>query len=182
MLGAGGAASLLLEAMEKLDVYGPAGIDAEACPSPFTIPPPEAKPSYRAVVIGKREGVDLPITIAQSHYLANIIRRRASGELPGRAMTELERYLQDNVDGVWENSWVRFPRDMLGPFAQGILSGDLLADKADPSQGYRTDLTDFIFRQEGREYLRIPISYLLKLSLAEAIDGQPPAGPRRDAA
>lgn len=163
------------EAMEKLDVYGPAGIDDEALPFSLYDTTAGSETELQAVVIGKREDVDLPITIAQSHYLANIIRRRASGELPGRAMTELERYLQDNVDGVWENSWVRFPRDMLGPFAQGILSGDLLADKADPSQGYRTDLTDFIFRQEGREYLRIPISYLLKLSLAEAIDGQPPA-------
>jgi hypothetical protein len=160
------------EAMEKLDVYKLFGVNGEGLPFSLYDTTAGSETELQAVVIGKREDVDLPITIVQSHYFANIIRRRAAGELPDRAMTELERYLQENSDGVWENSWVRFPRELLGPFARQVFENDLLADKGDPAQGHRIDLSNFIFPQEGREYIRIPISYLLKISLADAIDGQ----------
>ncbi len=162
------------EAMEKLDVYKLFGVDVEALPFSLYDTTAGSETELQAVVIGKREDVDLPITIDQSHYFANIIRRRAAGELPNRALTELERYLHENTDGVWENSWVRFPRDMLGSFARKIFENDLLADKADPAQGCRTDLPKFIFRQGNREYIRLPISYLMKIALADAIDEQPP--------
>jgi len=162
------------EAMEKLDVYKLFGVDVEGLPFSLYDTTAGSETELQAVVIGNREDVDLPITIVQSHYFANIIKRRAAGELPDRAMTELERYLHENLDDVWENSWVRFPKDALGPFARQIFEGDLLADKADPAQGRRTDLCRFIFQQGNREHIRIPISYLLKISLADAIDGQPP--------
>jgi hypothetical protein len=161
------------EVMEKLDVYQLFGVDVEALPFSLYDTTAGSETELQAVVIGKKEDVDLPLTIIQSNYYANIIRRRAAGELPNRVMTELERYLQENADGVWENSWVRFPRDLLGPHARQIFESDLLADKADPAQGRRSDLSKFIFPQGNREYIRIPISYLMKISLADAIDGQP---------
>jgi hypothetical protein len=160
--------------MEKLDIRKLLRVDGGGLPFSVYDTTAGSETELQAVVIGKRGDVDLPMTIVQSHYFANITRRKAAGELPDRAMTTLENYLNENPDNVWENSWVRFSRDVLGPFAGKIFDGDLLADKTDPSQGYRTDLSHFIFRQGNREYIRVPISYLLKLSLAEAIDGQPP--------
>jgi len=160
--------------MEKLGIYKLLGISSEDLPFSIGDTTAGSEAELQAVVVGKKESVDLPLTILQSHYFANIIKRTASGELPNRAMTDLERYLDENTDGVWENSWVRFSRDLLGPFARLIFETDLLADKTDPVQGYRTDLPNFIFQQENREYIRIPVSYLLKIALADAIDGQPP--------
>jgi hypothetical protein len=162
------------EIMEKLDVYKIFGISIEGLPFSIGDTTAGSEAELQAVVVGKKENVDLPLTIMRSHYFANIIKRTAAGELPNRTMTDLERYLDENADGVWENSWVRFPRDVLNPFARLIFETDLLADKTDPAQGYRTDLANFIFQQENREYIRIPISYLLKIALADAIDGQPP--------
>jgi len=161
--------------MEKLDIYKLYGISIENLPFSIGDTTAGSEAELQAVVVGKKECVDLPLTILQSHYFANIIKRTASGELPSRAMTDLERYLDDNADGVWENSWVRFPMAMLGPFAQRVFQNDLLADKSDPAQGSRTDMAHFIFQQDRQEYLRVPISYLLKIALAEAIDGRPPA-------
>jgi hypothetical protein len=161
--------------MEKLDIYNLYGIRIEGLPFSIGDTTAGSEAELQAVVVGKKESVDLPLTILRSHYFANIIKRTASGELPNRSMTDLERYLDENADGVWENSWVRFPMAMLGPFARQVLQDDLLADKSDPAQGNRTDIARFIFQQDRQEYLRIPISYLLRIALAEAIDGQPPA-------
>ncbi|MHB8771548.1 MAG: hypothetical protein ACYC7J_11155 [Syntrophales bacterium] len=167
------APPILREIMEQLDVERLFGGSSEQLPFALHDTTAGSETELQAVVVGKREDVDLPITIAQSHYLANISRRAAAGELPQRAMTGLERYLAENADGVWENSWVRFPRALLGPFSGKVFQDDLLADKSDPEQGCRTDIRNFIYRKEDTEYIRIPISYLLKLSLAEAVDGQP---------
>jgi hypothetical protein len=170
---ANAASPSLREIVEKLDVYKLFGVSAEALPFSLYDTTAGSETELQAIVIGKREDVDLPITIAQSHYFANIGRRTAAGELPHRTMTGLERYLDENTDDVWENSWVRFPRAFLGPFGRKVFEGDLLADKSDPEQGYRSDIRNFIFQKENKEFIRVPISYLLKLSLAEAIDGQP---------
>ncbi|HEX9023678.1 MAG TPA: hypothetical protein VF799_07550 [Geobacteraceae bacterium] len=122
------------------------------------------------MVAGKREDVDLPVTIEQSNYFANIMKRAASGEAPKRLITDLERFLGDNTDNVWENSWVRFPRHRLSIFAERVFERDLLADKGNPDCGRRSDTGRFIFRdREGEEQLRIPISYLIKLSLADML-------------
>ncbi|MDA8126175.1 MAG: hypothetical protein M0009_13420 [Deltaproteobacteria bacterium] len=164
----------LREIMEKLDVYELFGIAAEQLPFSLNDTTAGGEAELQAVVVGKQEDVDLPITIRQSHYFANMTKRTAAGELPNRAVTDLERYLDENSDGVWENSWVRFPAALLGPSAREVFQNDLLADKADPSQGNRTDLSTFLFAQNGQEYIRIPISYLLKIALADAGGGQAP--------
>ncbi len=122
----------------------------------------------QAVVAGRKEDVDLPLTIEQSNYFANILRRAATGEAPQHLITDLERFLHDNSENVWENSWVRFPRRRLTHFAGQVFERDLLADKRNPGIGRRGDIGRFIYRNgDGEEHLRLPISYLLKLALAD---------------
>ena len=121
----------------------------------------------QAVVLGARESVDLPLMIEQSNYFANILRRAAAGDLPRRAVTDLERFLGSNTEQVWDNSWVRFPRRHLSARAAELLDRDLRLQRSNPVAGYRSDRNRFLFTEEGEEWLRIPISYLLRLTLAE---------------
>ncbi|MBN2466691.1 MAG: hypothetical protein JXD19_00955 [Deltaproteobacteria bacterium] len=123
----------------------------------------------QALVIGSQWDVDLPLLIEQSNYYANIVRRAASGDTPRRAVADLEKYLNENPDTIWENSWVRVPCKALSPAAESIFHKDLLADKKSRSAGLRSDADRFSFVKNGEKYLRIPISYLLKLALADVI-------------
>lgn len=121
----------------------------------------------QVAVIGGPDTVDLPLTIRRSSFYENEVRRAAAGDTTGRTLQDLERYLQTGSDGVWENSWVRFPLSRLNSSARRVLEHDLLADKSDPDSGRRSDSADFFFHQGGEEWLRVPISYLLKLALAD---------------
>ena len=127
----------------------------------------------QAVVVGGRGEVDLPCIIEQSDYFANIAKRAAAGDMPKRLIADLEHYLASNRDGVWENSWVRFPGEKLSPFALQVFEGDLLSDKKNPAAGRRSDAGRFfVTGGDGRRQLRLPVSYLLKLSLADLIGSQ----------
>lgn len=127
----------------------------------------------QAVVCGAKDDVDLPLIIEQSNFFANMMKRAASGEAPRRTVTNLERFLSDNSSHVWENSWVRFPRRNLSDFALEIFENDLLADKKNPAAGTRADASRFQFRDvSGEKMLRLPISYLIKLALADLIGSQ----------
>ncbi len=126
----------------------------------------------QAAVAGQKTTVDLPLAIEQSNYFANILKRAAAGDTPRRLLTDLEHFLQSNQEGVWENSWVRFPRRLLGEFAERVLQYDLKADKDDPKSQPRSDCHRFLFLENGEEMLRIPISYLLKISLADFLGRQ----------
>lgn len=128
----------------------------------------------QAVVEGTNNNVDLSITIEQSNYFRNIMKRAAAGDAPKKAITDLEKFLSDNTENVWENSWVRFPRRALCHLANSILTSDLRSDKKDPYSEPRTDIHKFIFHEHGEEFIRIPVSYLLKLSLADALGSQKP--------
>jgi hypothetical protein len=122
----------------------------------------------QAVVAGSRDTVDLPRFIQESNYYKNILRRGRTGDAPKSAATELAAYLEDNPEGIWENSWVRVPLRCLSPFARGVFSRDLLADKSCCDGPLRKDCSRFRIRENGEELLRIPVSYLLKLALADA--------------
>lgn len=127
----------------------------------------------QAVVCGAKDDVDLPLIIEQSNFFANMMKRAASGEAPRRTVTNLERFLSDNSSHVWENSWVRFPRRNLSDFALEVFENDLLADKKNPAAGTRADANRFQFRDvSGEKMLRLPISYLIKLALADLIGSQ----------
>ncbi len=122
-----------------------------------------------AAVVGRRDRVDLALAIEQSSYYANLRRRAARGDLPASAGDELEAFLAAKTDGVWENSWVRLPLARLAPATRALLEADLSAVRSDPASGPRADRDRFFVEAGGEELLRVPISYLLKLALAEAV-------------
>lgn len=127
----------------------------------------------QAAVAGRREEIDLAVTIEQSNFFANILKRAASGESPRSLVGDLERFLGGNADNVWENSWVRFPRRHLSAYAARVFEHDLLADKKNPQGARRSDVGRFVCRDAGgEELLRLPISYLIKLALADLIGSQ----------
>jgi len=123
----------------------------------------------QAVVVGAGNQIDLAWTIEQSNYYRNMVMRHDRGELPRRVITELESWLADNPAGVWENSWVRLPVRFLSPLARQVLERDLLIDKNDPAKGRRGDVDRFIVMEGKEPFLRIPVSYLLKLSLIDVV-------------
>ncbi len=157
----------LLETME-IDT---GSTDAFAASLPFSARDVTAgtENEFQAVVVGKRKDLDLAITIEESNYYKNIVRRAASGDMSRKKKLGLERYLNQKTDDVWENSWVRFPRRTLNTFANHIFNADLKSDKTMPDSGNRSDAADFTFMKDAEEFIRIPVSYVLKLALANAI-------------
>lgn len=125
----------------------------------------------QAVVVGRAADCDLPLSIRESRFLRNIARRSASGEAPGRTLLDLEAFLSD-TRGVWENSWVRFPESRLSKYALHIFHSDLQVERHG-SVGERSDVQRFRFIQRGERWLRLPISYALKLALADLVGSQP---------
>ena len=123
----------------------------------------------QTVVIGSSAAVDLPISIRESDFFINIRKRVHTGESSGKTVSELEKFLDDNSNNIWENSWVRFPRNLLNRYAQKILNFDLRADKCLPEGPHRSDVSKFIYTHQQETWLRVPVSYLIKLSLADVI-------------
>ena len=124
-----------------------------------------------AVVVGSGNDCDLPLTIRESRFFHNIARRSASGEAPRRTLLELEAFLGD-TQAVWENSWVRLPESRLSRYARQVFHDDLQVMRND-RVGERTDAQRFRLRQQGEPWLRLPISYVLKLALADLVGRQP---------
>ncbi len=165
-----GPAPSMQEVADRMQAADSCGVKSEALPFSIYDTTAGNETELQAVVEGGKNDVDLPNLIEESNYYSNILRRAASGDLPGRTVTELEKFIAGNRDQVWENSWVRLPVEALGEFARRTLTKDLLADKSDPSQGRRSDVERFYVHHQGRKCLRVPVSYLLKLALADAVD------------
>jgi hypothetical protein len=158
--------------------YDRLGLNAGSLPFAPTDATAGSESEMQTVVIGNKQHVDLPLFIEQSNYFSNTKRRARAGDTSAKAMTDLEKYLNENEEGVWENSWVRFPEDKMGKLAREIVGQDMLADKSNLLAGQRSDVNRFfVFREDGCSYLRVPISYLLKPSLAEIIDSRQAACP-----
>lgn len=117
---------------------------------------------------GPRGQVDLARSVDESNYFKNLTRRADSGDAPRRLVRGIEDYLSDNTDNAWENSWVYFPADLLSPYAREVFEGDLFADKRE-RKALRSDVARFEVVRNGLRCIRIPVSYLLKLALADAI-------------
>ncbi len=126
----------------------------------------------QAVVVGNAAACDLPITIRDSRFLKNIARRSSSGEAPRSTYIELQAFLNDH-EQVWENSWVRFPERRLSPHALNTFLADLKIGERGQLKRHRADSVKFTFEQAGETWLRIPISYALKLALADVAGTQP---------
>ena len=135
----------------------------------------------QAVVVGRATDCDLPLSIRESRFLRNIARRSASGEAPCRTLLDIEAFLNDTSE-VWENSWIRFPESRLSKYALHVFHSDIQVER-NGSIGERSDVQRFRFIQRGERWLRIPISYALKLSLADLVGSQPhmPAPMREEA-
>src|SRR5262245_19797553 len=144
-----GSSELRLSKLDSIP-FGPADVTAGT------------ENELQAIVIGSRTTVDLPVTIERSKYFANIARRVAHGEASRKLLRDLNQFLNDNPEQVWENSWVRFPRTHLSPMASRLLDQDL----ASRSQ---TDRNRFLFGTAWGDWVRVPISYLLKLSLTDVV-------------
>ncbi|MBA5870027.1 MAG: hypothetical protein GDA68_08520 [Nitrospira sp. CR2.1] len=123
----------------------------------------------QAAVCGRSEDVDLPRTIHASNYVKNIRERTAAGESPRILIRQLQELLTSSDATVWENSWVRFPRRCLNRTADQLLERDLAADKRDPRGPRRADVNRYLSVEQGEEWVRLPISYLLTLTLADVL-------------
>ncbi len=127
----------------------------------------------QTAVFGAADNVDLPLQIRQSNYFANVIKHAAAQETSKRAITAIERYLDDNPSQTWENSWVRFPIAHLNPHTLRVLNEDLRAVRSDAHSPPRPDKHKFFVRDErGTDCVRVPISYVLKLALAQLLGAQ----------
>jgi len=128
----------------------------------------------QAEVSGPVNQVDLPVMLRRSRYFANLAKHVAKDEAPRQIVNQLERYLADD-NRVWENSWVRLPRKSLSSFANEVLEKDL---RNGHTRGQRrSDYDRFLFATSWGEWLRVPVSYLLKLSLADVLGRQPAPSP-----
>jgi len=123
----------------------------------------------QASVAGEASRVDLPMSIAASEVFDHIRQMARAGDTSPKLKEDLDAYLDHNADRIWENSWVQFPEDRLSAFAREVFENDLRSDKQDPESPLRQDADRFRCRRNGEPYIRIPISYLMKLALAEAI-------------
>lgn len=123
----------------------------------------------QAAVLGRSADVDLAQTIHRSNYLKNIRDRTETGESPRIVIQQLQEFLNDSQSTVWENSWVRFPRNMLNKEANQLLACDLRANRRDPKGTPRTDIDRFLVTEQGEEWVRVPVSYVLRLALAQVI-------------
>src|SRR5215510_12189226 len=126
----------------------------------------------QAIVIGKRNTVDLPVTIERSKYYVNVARRVACDEAPRDLISELEEFLAGNQQQTWDNSWVRFPRSSLSAFADQMLEQDLTG-RRDSGGIARSDRDKFVFAGSWGDWIRVPISYLVKLALSDVVGRQP---------
>jgi hypothetical protein len=126
----------------------------------------------QVAVEGRRSDVDLSRSIEESTYFENLLRRARSGDSSDRPVQELEQFLSGNKSNIWENSGVRFPYARLSPYAQEILHHDLRADKMDPHSGRRSDSDRYLINSDSDSTVRVPISYLIKLALADVVGRQ----------
>jgi hypothetical protein len=131
----------------------------------------------QVAVAGSHKDVDLPRTIRESGFFRNTVKRAGRGDLPTKNIDSLRDFLYHNDTGVWENSWVRLREQYLSDYAKRLFKHDLLADKNLPDGPKRSDLHRFLVVEEGEKWLRLPISYLLKLALVDAIATLPSFSP-----
>ena len=126
----------------------------------------------QAVVIGNAAACDLATTIRESRFLQNVARRSSSGEAPRSTYLQLQEFLSDH-ERVWENSWIRFPARRLSSTALNTFLADLKIGERGQLKRHRTDAVKFTFTKQGEMWLRVPISYALKLALADLSGTQP---------
>ena len=157
--------------LESLGLHRSAHIPVDQLPFTAHDATAGSEDELQAVVIGSPERCDLPLSLRESRFFRNIARRSASGEAPRRTLLELEAFLNDTCN-VWENSWIRFSESRLSRHALHVFHADLQVAR-DGTVAERSDASRFRFTEAGESWLRIPISYALKLALADLVGTQP---------
>jgi len=167
--------NLVQEAFRALDIREPSGRPAlERLPFSVNDTTAGTETELQVAVYGSRADVDLPLTIESSNYFSNVVRRAATGDLPRRLVTDMEKMLGENRENIWENSWVRFRRGVLCGYADRVLESDLRADKSSRAGGKRADVRRFLFTgADGVPMVRVPVSYLVKLAMAHYVGSRP---------
>lgn len=125
---------------------------------------------YQTAICGSQNDADLPISIRQSKYYSNIVRRIRSGDIAKRNAYRINDFLDGNDERVWENSWVRFPAARIKERTMKMIMHDMKYNKADECSPLRPDIDRFFFEKNGEQWLRLPASYILKISIADALD------------
>jgi hypothetical protein len=128
----------------------------------------------QVAVEGHCKDVDLPQAILGSNYYGNIVKRVHRGDLAPESVEALNTFLHKNESKIWENSWIRFRPQFLSAWTKELLAEDFLADKKNRDGGRRKDAGRYTCMHQESEMLRLPVSYLLKLSLAQAISSTTP--------
>ncbi|MCX7987916.1 MAG: hypothetical protein N2647_00545 [Thermodesulfovibrio sp.] len=121
---------------------------------------------FQVAVEGDNENVDLPDKIINSKFYNNLKRRVKAGDSPSKLLRDLEALLSSHIN-LWENSWVRIEESRLTKEALSVFKRDLLKDKNDPKQGFRSDISNFFYYKDSKTFIRIPVSYLLKIALID---------------
>ncbi len=162
---------LVREALNALGIVDfPGKVNLERLPFLENDATAGTETELQVAVHGVKSDVDLPLMIENSNFFANAVRRAASGDMPKRLLYDLERVLNGNTENIWENSWVRFERRVLSEYADEVFERDLRADKSSNSEIKRTDISRFVFTAgNGHEMMRVPVSYLVKLAMAQFI-------------
>ncbi len=132
----------------------------------------------QVAVEGSSDQVDLPLTISHSGYFKNIVERSRRGDCSEQIVDDLQAFLADRHQTIWENSWIRMKTGCLSNYAARMIETDFLADKSRPNGPLRSDRHLFFVVHRGEQWLRLPISYVLKLALADCI-GRSPGLPER---
>lgn len=116
-----------------------------------------AECELQAAVAGGADHVDLALEIRASNYFTNVVKHAATQETPRRSVTAIERFLSDNTERLWENSWVRVPLARLNDLARRVLAEDMRAQRNNPLSAPRADRARFFVRNErAGEMLRAP--------------------------
>jgi hypothetical protein len=144
------------------------GVSVESLPFGVGDATAGAENELLTVVNGARDQVDLARSVAESNYFKNLARRAAAGDASKSLVRDIEEYLSKNRENVWENSWVYFPANLMTPYARDVFEGDLYSDKRE-RRDRRSDAGRFEIERNGIRCIRIPVSYLLKLAMADAI-------------
>ena len=145
-------------------------------PAPFTPGDVTAGSEFelQTTVQGHAHTVDLPQVVRESNFFTNLKRQFEAGETSHSSLQRIEDVFNNPYQQNWPNSWVRLSIERLSNDALRVLDRDLLQDKSFPERGVRSDVSRF-FRddQTGKKQLRIPVSYLLKLALADVMSCPP---------
>lgn len=124
---------------------------------------------FQTAVKGTKDTVDLPIRIRNSTFYKNLLTRTNNGEYSQDKLKKVNEFLNNNNTDIWENSYVTIKDRYLSNFTRSVIHYDFLSDKRDPTKGLRSDIKNFYVLKDGEMAYRFPVSYLLKLALADFI-------------